>query len=310
MQVTILLSEQLSMFELASALELFALERPEFELWYQCELVSFGQSKYSGLCGINLEVKQVDQLPKADLIVIPSYPVKQTNLSNELRQQLLDHYHNGGRLISFCSGSFLLAQLGLLNGREAVTHWRYKEQFKSRFPHIKLNEEVLYRYDGKIGCSAGSAAGIDLGIQVIRQDFGFEKANKVARRLVLPAHRNGGQAQFVEKAVTKHESQLSATLDWVVKNLNPDINITDLANKANMTRRTFDRHFKKHYQMTPQRWLIERKLESAKALLETTDYGIEKIAILSGFDSSVTLRHNFNKYLSVSPSLYRSTFSK
>lgn len=309
-KVTILLLEQLSMFELASALELFAMERPEFELWYQCQLVSYGKSKYSGLCGFNLEVKQVEQLPQSDLIVIPSYPVKQTNISNELRLQLLSHYHNGGRLISFCSGSFLLAELGVLDDREAVTHWRYKEEFKNRFPHINLNEDVLYQYDGIIGCSAGSAAGIDLGIEVIRQDYGFEKANKVARRLVLPAHRNGGQAQFVEKALSKHKSQLSETLDWAVQNLTSDINITDLANKANMTRRTFDRHFKKHYHMTPQNWLIERKLENAKVLLETTGYSIEKIAILSGFDSSVTLRHNFNKYLSISPSLYRATFSE
>lgn len=310
MQVTILLTEQLSMFELASALELFALERSEFEEWYHCKLVSFGKSQFTGLCGLSLEVQQVERLPVSDLIVIPSYPVNQTLHSHELKLQLLEHYYNGGRLISFCSGSFLLAELGLLNNRVAVTHWRYKEAFKQRFPHVQLNEEVLYQYDGKIGCSAGSAAGIDLGIEVIRQDFGFEKANKVARRLVLPAHRNGGQAQYVEKAVTKHKSQLSEALDWAVQNLASDFNIADLANKANMTRRTFDRHFKHHFQMTPQRWLIERKLESAKTLLETTDDSIEKIAILSGFESATTLRHNFNKYLFVTPSYYRNTFSK
>ena len=298
------------MFELASALELFALPRADFDSWYECQVVSLTQAEYSGLGGLHLQVQQTDCLPDSDLVVIPSFPVNQTKIATQIRTELLTHFQKGGRIISFCSGAFLLAELGLLQNRKAVTHWRYVADFQRRFPHIRLSEDVLYEYDGVIGCSAGSAAGIDLGIEVIRQDFGYDKANRVARRLVLPAHRSGGQAQYIEKAVTKTRSQLSETLDWAIKHLTSSLTVEQIANKANMTRRTFDRHFKQHYHCTAQYWLTEQKLDIAKTLLESTDQSVEKIALNSGFGSAVTLRHNFNKYLSISPTAYRETFSK
>lgn len=308
MKVVIVVAEQVSLFELASAVELFALPRPEIKDWYQTNMVAFGKSSFPGLCETHFSCKQVTELPDCDLLVIPSFPVSVTSINPEMKTAILQHYQQGGRIISFCSGAFLLAELGLLNERVATTHWRYAQTFRQRFPHISYQEDILYHYDGVIGCSAGSAAGLDLGIEVIRQDYGYHIANTVARRLVLPAHRNGGQSQFVEKPLPQTQSSVSQALDWAVKHLSPELTIDDIANKATMTRRTFDRHFKKHYHMTPLEWLQARKLEVAKSLLETTQLGLERIAERAGFDNAITLRYNFKKYMSISPSEYKATF--
>lgn len=308
MNVTILLTEQLSLFELACATELFALPRYDFEVWYNTRIVSLTRADRQGLCRTSLTCEVVDTLPNTDILVIPSFPVKQKRVSAKVAETLLNHYKQGGRIISFCSGTFLLARLGLLNHRIATTHWQYADEFKQQFPHIEYKEDVLYHYDGVIGCSAGSAAAIDLGIEVIRQDFGYEYANKVARRLVLPAHRSGGQSQFVEKPIEKTNSSLSQVLEWAVKNLSADLSINLLADKANMTRRTFDRQFRKTYNMSPLEWLTERKLEVVKALLETTGLSVEAIALRAGFDNPITLRHHFKKSLSVTPTRYREIF--
>ncbi|MEO2266738.1 helix-turn-helix domain-containing protein [Pseudoalteromonas sp. YIC-656] len=310
MKVTILLLEKLSLFELACAVELFALPREDISDWYQTKIVSLSNSTFEGLCSSHFTCEHVNQLEPCDLLVIPSFPVEAQTIDDTIRQEILKHFNAGGRIISFCSGSFLLAALGLLDNREATTHWRYSDEFRARFPGVIYREDILYTYDGVIGCSAGSAAGIDLGIEVIRQDYGHKIANSVARRLVLPAHRSGGQAQFVEKPLETAKSVLSNTLDWAVLNLTPQLSIADIAAKANMTRRTFDRQFIKHYKITPLHWLMQRKLDVAKTLLESTQHPIEHIAEQSGFESAVTLRHNFKKYLSISPREYRGRFKR
>lgn len=307
MRVCILLFKQLSMFELGSAMELFALPRDEFDDWYTTRVVSLDCQSRAGNAGIALSCEHVQHLPKCDLLVVPSYsPDEQPSTHN--KNEILQHYANGGRIISFCSGSFLLAHLGLLDGRRAITHWRYAENFKRLFPHLNYQDNILYSYDGQIGCSAGSAAGIDLGIEVIRQDFGHECANAVARRLVLPAHRKGSQSQFVKKPISYRNSSLSDVLDWAVNNLSSALTIDQLSERANMTRRTFDRHFRKNYNMSPLEWLNERKLEVAKLLLEESQLSLDTIAEKAGYDNAITLRHNFKKYLCTTPTQYRDTF--
>lgn len=308
MNVTILICEQLSLFELGCAAELFALPREEFACWYKTKIVTLKGGQFGSLGNLQIGCEVVEYLPESDLLVIPSFPVGIKTIDSHLRSEVINHYQKGGRIISFCSGSFLLAALGLLNQRKAITHWRYAAEFKQRFPHISYSDDGLYEFDGTIGCSAGSAAAIDLGIEVIRQDFGYEYANTVARRLVLPAHRDGGQSQFVEKPLSRPNTALSKTLDWAVKNLTPTLTIEQIASNANMTRRTFDRHIMRQYKMTAHQWLNERKLEIAKRLLETTNLNLEQIAHKSAFDNAITLRHNFNKSLSVTPTQYRQTF--
>lgn len=308
MKVIILVCGQLSLFELGCATELFALPRPEIDQWYSTDVLSLDSADFDGLCHTRFSYRRVSQLDSCELLVVPAYPVYGPPPSALLTSEIMKHYQRGGRIISFCSGAFLLAALGLLDNRIATTHWRYAQEFQQRFPHISYKDDVLYEYDGIIGCSAGSAAGIDLGIEVIRRDYGYHIANAVARRLVLPAHRSGGQSQFVEKPVPQTRSGVSQALDWAVLHLSAELSIDDIAQKANMTRHTFDRYFKKHYRLTPLEWLQQRKLEVAKSLLETSELTLDQITLRAGYDNAITMRHNFRKYLSVSPSAYKATF--
>lgn len=306
-QVAILVDDNLALFELGCATELFALPRPEIANWYNTQVVTFANTSLNATAGIKLEAKQVKSLTGYDTLVIPSWPVlKQADES--IIKAIRTFHQNGGRVLSFCSGGFLLAQTGLLDGKPAITHWRYAEEFRRRFSQVNYVDDVLYLFDGKIGCSAGSSAAIDLGIEVIRQDFGYQIANQVARRLVLAAHRSGGQSQFVETPLPKEPSQFSATLDWAVQNINQSIDVGKLAEQANMTRRTFDRHFRNILNMSPKEWLIHQRLERAKSLLETTQHKVDQVAYHSGFESAMSLRHHFRKYLQLSPSHYRKQF--
>jgi AraC family transcriptional regulator, transcriptional activator FtrA len=306
-KVAILVDNNLALFELGCAVELFALPRPEIANWYQTEVVTFASSNLQATGGLTLAAKQVTDLANYQTLVIPSWPVK-TKAIESMLGAIIGFYQNGGRILSFCSGGFLLAQTGLLDGKSAITHWRYADEFKQSFPQVKYIEDVLYLYDGQLGCSAGSSAAIDLGIEVIRQDFGYQIANQVARRLVLAAHRSGGQSQFVETPLPKDSSQFSATLDWAIENINQSLDVGQLADKANMTRRTFDRHFRSTLNMSPKEWLIQQRLERAKSLLETTQHKVDQVAYQSGFESAMSLRHNFRKYLRLSPTDYRKQF--
>jgi AraC family transcriptional activator FtrA len=166
----------------------------------------------------------------------------------------------------------------------------------------------LYCYDGQIGCSAGSSAGLDLGIEVIRNDYGHDIANSVARRLVVSAHRKGSQSQFSEAPVQRENSQFSAALDWALRNLNTDFDINVFAEKAFMSRRSFDRKFKANFNLSPKEWLTHQRLNYAKSMLETKEFSIEKIAELTGFNNSITMRHHFRKELGISPTFYRDQF--
>ncbi len=309
-QVSILAYNKVSLFELACAVELFAIPRPEFEQWYQAEVITFENRELELIADMTLTCKHANDLRQTDLLIVPSWPISQTEIDPLLSQSILDFYHQGGRIISFCSGSFLLGRLGILDGKSATTHWRYADEFKQEFPKVNYVDDVLYVKEDRIGCSAGSASAIDLGIDIIRHDFGFGHANSVARRLVLPAHRAGGQKQFVEKTIPRGRNSFSETLDWAVMNISEDLTIDQLAKRANLTRRTFDRRFRHTFNQTPTQWLIERKLEIAKGRLESTEDSLESIAGQAGFANAITMRHNFNKYLAITPSQYRMQFKQ
>ena len=307
-RVAILVDEGLALFELGCAVELFALPRPEISNWYQTEVVSFNPNMLNATGGIQVQAKAVGCLSNYDLLVIPSWPINRP-VSNEIKSAVRDFFDSGGKVVSFCSGAFLLGEAGLLDGRKAVTHWRYANEFKQRFLNTEYVDDVLYLYDGQIGCSAGSSAAIDLGIEVIRAEYGYQIANQVARRLVLAAHRSGGQSQFIEAPIPKNQNHISETLDWVIQNIDSPLEVNQLAEKANMSRRTFDRHFRKTLNMSPKKWLIQQRLERAKSLLENSSQNIDNVAYNSGFETPIAMRHNFRKYLKISPSNYRRQFS-
>jgi len=307
-RVAILVDEGLALFELGCAVELFALPRPEIPNWYQADVVSFSTQPLSATGGLLVQPMVISSLSDYDMVIIPSWPINRS-VPDPMSRELKLFFSSGGKILSFCSGAFVLGEVGLLDGRRSITHWRYADEFKQRFPATEYVEDVLYLYEGNIGCSAGSSAAIDLGIEVIRSQYGYQIANQVARRLVLAAHRSGGQSQFVEAPVPKPASQFSETLDWAIAHIGDTIEVSQLADQANMTRRTFDRHFRKTLNMSPKEWLICQRLERAKNLLESTEQNIDVIAHHSGFETAMAMRHNFRKYMGLSPSTYRKQFT-
>lgn len=307
-RVAILTFDHAPLFELACAVELFGLKRPEFDTWYQCDVISFDPGLLNTTANVLVKPKAANRLSKYSTLVIPGWPFADRKADKVLIKELLKFHASGKRIISFCTGAFLLAELGILDNRQATTHWAYADTFKTKFPEVEYVDDVLYVYDGQVGCSAGSASGIDLGIEIIRNDFGYKAANQVARRMVLSAHRNGGQSQFVETPVLEKPNQFSKSLDWAIKNLAKPLDINTLAEKANMSRRTFDRKFKSTLKLSPKVWLTNQRVMKAKELLENKQLSIEKIAELSGFETATTMRHHFRKSMSISPTQYRDQF--
>ncbi|WP_394248487.1 helix-turn-helix domain-containing protein [Vibrio profundi] len=308
-KVAILAHRHVALFELACAAELFALPRPEFSNWYHAEVVNLEDCAMECTGNVTLQSRYTESLQDYDLLVIPSWPTDDYPVPHLIREQIEQFAQSDKRVISFCSGAFLLAELGLLDGRKATTHWRYEKEFRQRFPHVEYEPNVLYVFDGKIGCSAGSAAGLDLGLAVIRGDYGYQIANQVAKRLVISAHRSGGQSQFVESPILEVPNQFSDALEWAQKNLTQAIQIDELACKANMSRRTFDRKFRASFNLSPKEWLIRQRIERAKGLLETRSHHMEQLASMAGFDNAITMRHHFRRLVGVSPKRYRQQFS-
>lgn len=307
--IAILTYDGASLFELACAVELFCLPRPEFEHWYQAKVISFDEGLHQVTGNVLLCVDRVTSLTEFDMLIIPSWPIFQANPVHSLVDEIKAFSQQKKPIYSFCSGAFLLAELGLLDDQDATTHWRYADTFKQRFPQVRYKDDVLYVFNNIIGCSAGSAAAIDLGIEIIRQDFGYAIANKVARRFVMSAHRKGGQSQFVETPLLEVPNQFSQALDWAVAHLSSTFSINQFALKAGMSRRTFDRKFHATFNLTAKHWLTQQRLNQAKNLLENESYSIEKVAECVGFDNAVTMRHHFKKQLGISPSQYRLQFS-
>jgi AraC family transcriptional activator FtrA len=308
MKVAILAFDQIAMFELACAIEIFALPRPEYNNWYETDVVCFEKSDIRATGGIKLSAKNVEDLSDYQTLVVPSWSTLSNHLRLDMAEKISAFAEQGKRIVSFCSGAFLLAQLGLLQSKRATTHWRYSDVFKQRFPLVNFVDDVLYTHDNNISCSAGSAAALDLGIDIVRQDFGHEIANQVARRLVISPHRQGGQAQYIETPVAKNTGAFSRTIDWAIKHLNQPISVDDLAKQASMSRRSFDRHFKSTLGVSPKAWINQQRVNLAKQLLEIESLSIEQLANKVGYDSGITLRFNFNKYVGVAPSQYQSQF--
>jgi AraC family transcriptional activator FtrA len=225
----------------------------------------------------------------------------------------LRHAHAAGaRIMSLCSGAFVLAAAGLLDGRNATTHWQYADQLVRRYPSLRFVPDVLYVDEGSVLTAAGSAAGLDLCLHLVRRDWGPQRANQVARRLVLPAHRQGGQAQYVERPVPREHaggSRISLLLDRVRASLDQDWPMQRLAAEAAVSLRALHRQFHQTMAQSPGEWLRDERLQRARELLETAPLSIEDIAAACGFGSPATLRHHFRTRLGTSPAAYRTRFA-
>jgi transcriptional regulator GlxA family with amidase domain len=217
----------------------------------------------------------------------------------------------GARLLSLCTGVFMIAAAGLLDGRRASTHWRHTDELASRYPNVKIDPRVLYVDDGDILTSAGTAAGVDLCLHVVRLDHGAEVANGVARRMVVPPHRDGGQAQFVDAPVApacEEGEALSSVLGWMLEHLDMPMSVDTLAERAVMSPRTFARRFRAVTGTTPHQWLLAQRVLLAQRLLETTDEAVELLADRAGFGSAAALRLHFQRSVGTAPLAYRRTF--
>jgi transcriptional regulator GlxA family with amidase domain len=213
------------------------------------------------------------------------------------------------RLMSICTGAFVLAAAGVLDGRRAATHWLHADRFRALYPRVRLDADVLFVDDGDVFTSAGASAGIDLCLHLIRRDHGSEVANQVARSCIVPPWRDGGQAQYVERPVPAPSTAGTAsTRAWALENLSSPLQLSDLAAHAGMSRRTFTRRFRHEVGQSPGQWLTQQRVELARRLLETTDLAVDRVAEQAGFGTAASLRQHLHTSLGASPHTYRRTF--
>ena len=313
--VAVLAYDGLCTFEFAVAYEIFGLNRPELGPdWYRYLPVAVEPGPLRANGGLMLDVADgLEKLGEADLILVPGWRSLREPVPESLCEALRAANRRGARIASLCSGVFVLAAAGLLDGRRATTHWRYLDALKTGYPAITIAPDVLYVDEGAILTAAGSAAGIDLCLHIVRKDFGPDAANSVARRLVVPPHRDGGQAQYIERPVPEQRegARLGALIEWMRANLEQDQPIAKLATRAGMSIRTFQRRFEETTGMPPGAWLVRERIARAQELLERPEPAtLDDIAVLSGFGSLATFRHHFRARLSTSPSAYRARFVK
>ena len=246
----------------------------------------------------------------ADLVAIPGGAVDGP-YDPEVLDLLRDTAARGGRVLSVCSGAFQLAAAGLLDGRECTTHWRYAARLAEEHPRACVDLDVLYVEDGPVLTSAGTAAGIDACLHLVRTELGSEVATRIARRMVVPPHRSGGQRQFVETPVPTEPCEgLQDVMEWVAEHLDEEHSIPSLARRAAMSERTFARRFTAEVGTTPHKWLTSQRVLRARHLLESTDLDIERIARESGFATAAVLRHHFQRQIGIPPVAYRRAFAR
>ena len=311
-RVVALAYEGLCTFEFGIIVEAFALPRPELKVpWYRFTVCSLEPEPVRALGGITVHAGSgLGALRRADTIVIPGWRNADERPPEVLLSALRRAYRRGARVVSICSGAFVLAAAGLLDGRRATTHWRYAERLASRFPRVRVEPDVLYIDEGRVLTSAGSAAGIDLCLHIIRNDFGSDIANRVAKRLVVPPHRDGGQSQYASMAVPSNANRgLARLLEWAQANLHRDLTVDALATQARMSARNFARRFRAETGTTPHQWLTHQRLLAARQWLETTDEPIDRIADAIGMRTAATLRHHFRQAFRTSPTAYRGRFT-
>lgn len=310
--VSVLAYSGMSVFETGIVTEVFGLPRPEFNLpWYEVTICAERPGSVPLIGGASLDTPYgLDVFARAATVIVPGVPDITADPSPGLVNALRLAHRRGARVMSICSGAFALAAAGLLDGRRATTHWRYADLLSRRYPAINVDPDVLYVDHGDVLTSAGSAAGLDLCLHIIRQDHGAAIANAVARRLVTQPHRDGGQAQFIEAPVSNapDDDGVARSMEWALAHLTQPITVDTLAQYAHMSPRTYLRHFARSTGTSPIRWLISQRVQASLALLETTNAPIERIAATVGFDTPATYRHHFSHTMQTSPAAYRRAF--
>jgi transcriptional regulator GlxA family with amidase domain len=310
-RIAIPITPGMPLFELAVPCEVFG-PRDDFPVpwWYDVQLCAVQDSPvrtaerllFDGAIGL-------DELIQADTVIVPACADTQDDPPPALLQALRAAADRGARIASICTGAFALAAAGLLDGRPATTHWMHAAELAYRWPAVQVEPNVLYTDGGQILTSAGASAGLDLCLHIVRQDHGSRIANALARRLVIPPHREGGQAQYIEQPLPIDGSpSLGPCLDWAREHLELSLTVEDLAHQALMSPRTFARRFREVTGTTPLQWLCAERVRRAQDLLENTEDTIDRVAVMCGFGSAQRLRTHFTRINHVTPHEFRRTF--
>lgn len=253
----------------------------------------------------------LDALLGADLVAIPAIPGYDAGYPQDALDAVRAAYDGGATVLTVCSGAFVAGAAGLLDGRPCTTHWLHADELARRHPTARVDRNVLYVDDGNLITSAGTAAGIDAALHLVRREFGAEIANKIARRMVVPPQREGGQRQYIEMPVPHRCSEgFAPHLDWILANLDKPHTVASLARRANMSARTFARRFVEETGRTPMQWVTDQRVLYARRLLEETDLDIDRVAARCGFGTATLLRHHFRRMIGVTPSDYRRRFAR
>ena len=311
--VAVAVTDAIPIFEFAVPQEVFGTDRSDIvDPWYEMRLCAAepGPLRTSG--GLQITPSYgLDDLSVADTVLVPACArATQVSPPPALIDALRAAHRNGARIVSICSGAYLLAYAGLLEGRSATTHWMNAIDFTYRFPNVRLDPTVLYVDNGDVITSAGTGAAIDVCLHVVRLDHGTAVASEIARRMVVPPHRDGSQVQHATPPASRDQgdSDLGQVMGWARQRLDEPLTISQMARQAHVSPRTFARRFREIIGITPLQWLLEQRIRLAQELLETTDEPVERIARTVGFGNAASMRQHFGRITSVSPQTYRHVF--
>ncbi|MFD8526632.1 helix-turn-helix domain-containing protein [Streptosporangium canum] len=301
-----------STFELACAAEVFGTRRPGLPARYEFEVCAERPGAVPTLAGYQMVVHQgLSALAVADTVVIPGWQRLEQPAPPAVIDAVRQAHRRGARTVAICSGAFLLAQAGLLDNRRATTHWRMAAELAARFPDVQVEPDTLYIDLGDVATSAGTAAGIDLCLHLVRADHGAAYAAQIARHMIMPPHREGGQLQYAMQAPAgRSPDSLAAVLDWAAERLHEPLTVDDLAARAGLSPRTLARRFADQLGVSPGRWLLRQRVTAAQVLLEESDLPVETIAIRVGLSSATNLRRHFHSMVHATPATYRRSFGR
>jgi transcriptional regulator GlxA family with amidase domain len=310
--VALLVDDGFSPLEFSVACEVFGFDRSDLGVpWYRLRICGAHPGPISA--GVPFQVVAphgLEGLRTADTVVVPPINHSEPPMSEAVLDELRRAHQRGARLVSLCTGAFVLAAAGVLDGKLATTHWRHSQRLAAQYPRVRVDRDVLYVDEGDVLTSAGSAASMDLCLHIVRCDFGAEIANRLARRCVVAPHRDGGQAQFVEEPFTAVAAgdPFADTLSWAQEHLDEPMAVEDLARRSAMSPRSFARRFRAATGTSPHRWLISQRVLLAQRLLEATDLSIDEVAWRCGLGTSANLRLHFSSLVRSSPAAYRRAF--
>ncbi|MDN3358886.1 helix-turn-helix domain-containing protein [Actinomadura sp. DC4] len=306
--IALAVHDGITIFEVAAVCEVFGVDRGIADPWYDFTICGADPVRVGGWFRVEAP-DGLDALVSAGTVIVPACRDVDERPSADLVDAVRAAHEAGARVVSICTGAFVLAAAGLLDGRRATTHWLYADRLAARHPRVHVDPDVLYVDEGDVLTAAGKAAGLDLCLHLVRLDHGAAVANDLARRLVVPPHRSGGQAQFIPAPVAgPRDHPLADLIPWALARLDRPLTVEDLAREANMSSRNLGRHFNAVTGTTPLQWLLTQRLRRAQELLETTDDSVELVAARTGMGTAATLRRHFNRALGVPPDAYRRTF--